>query len=194
MGQQRGGRVLVKVEHRDAGDPDQRAIGRFLQHDAVALGLSLRALRDLQRRRQELELPESVEDGAIIGPLDEHLDPMRVRHKRRENADRGRFRAGFEMYAASGYTSHDLWEAIVNKPSIDDPALMLVVPGHPELSFLYTKVVAGASKGSFVGTACSPPPSGNATCGSAMPPVGEALSAGQLAQIQNWIAQGALDN
>ncbi|TMA32039.1 MAG: hypothetical protein E6J79_19445 [Deltaproteobacteria bacterium] len=68
--------------------------------------------------------------------------------------------------------------AIVNRPSTERPALELVNPGAPEMSYLAWKI-GGA-------------PAGETILGSPMPLSGGPLSATEQATIRKWIAQGAL--
>jgi hypothetical protein len=68
------------------------------------------------------------------------------------------------------------YAAIVNVPSLEVPALKLVAPGKPKASYLLMKVEGTASQGA------------------PMPLTGSPLSAGQIQQISDWIAQGAPNN
>ncbi|GEM_PF-1405913 len=68
------------------------------------------------------------------------------------------------------------YAALVNVPSLEVPALKLVAPGKPKASYLLLKVEGTASQGA------------------PMPLTGTPLSAGQIQQISDWIAQGAQNN
>jgi hypothetical protein len=67
---------------------------------------------------------------------------------------------------------------IVNVPSMEVPADFRVDPGDPSDSYLYLKITAQQSVGTYM-----PPPT-----------TGDVLSAADKATIMNWIAQGALNN
>ena len=66
------------------------------------------------------------------------------------------------------------YEQLVNVPATTAASLLRVDPGHPENSFLLTKITG-------------PPPSE----GSLMPLTGAPLSSDQIALIRDWILQGA---
>jgi hypothetical protein len=68
------------------------------------------------------------------------------------------------------------YAAIVNVPSLEVPSLKLVTPGKPKASFLLMKVEGTASQGA------------------PMPLTGAPLSATQIQQLSDWIAQGAQKN
>jgi hypothetical protein len=68
------------------------------------------------------------------------------------------------------------YAAMVNVPSLEDPALKLVSPGKPKSSYLLMKVEGTASQGA------------------PMPLTGTPLSATQIRQLSDWIAQGAPNN
>jgi hypothetical protein len=69
----------------------------------------------------------------------------------------------------------DPWAALVNAPSVWDPAVHLVEPGSPGASLLYQKLL------------------GTQTLGAAMPP-GASLSADDIEVVRLWIASGAPDD
>src|SRR5262249_11892273 len=77
-----------------------------------------------------------------------------------------------------GMDQAEAYVAIVGKPSASMKCAgkMLVVPGHPEQSLFYLKLLD------------APP------CGDKMPLGGSALTADQLEQVRSWIANGAADN
>jgi hypothetical protein len=70
------------------------------------------------------------------------------------------------------------YAAIVNKPSTSDKCAgkTQVVPGHPEQSLFYLKLLD------------APP------CGDKMPLGGDPLTADELEQVRSWIANGAADD
>jgi hypothetical protein len=70
------------------------------------------------------------------------------------------------------------YSSIVNVPSMEVPADLRVDPGNPSQSYLYLKITAQQSVGSYM-----PPASTN-----------DVLSAADKATIMNWIAQGAPNN
>lgn len=74
-------------------------------------------------------------------------------------------------------TPGDAHGSLVNQPSVQDASLTLVVPGNAAASLLFTKVSQD-----------TPP------VGARMPLFGNNLSADQIALIQAWIDQGAMDN
>ena len=83
-----------------------------------------------------------------------------------------------------GNTSSDLdftpsaaYAELVDVQSVQYPSLDRVEPGDPEASFLVLKVRE------------STPPAGDQ-----MPPGGAELSAGEIAQIEQWINEGAANN
>ncbi|NOS99539.1 MAG: hypothetical protein HOP29_02810 [Phycisphaerales bacterium] len=80
---------------------------------------------------------------------------------------------GIALRATPG-EAHD---SMVNQPSVQDPTLMLIVPGDAEASLIYQKVSSD-----------SPP------VGMRMPSLGAPLTSDELALLRDWINQGALDN
>lgn len=80
---------------------------------------------------------------------------------------------GIDLELTAGQ-SHD---SLVNRPSSQSAAHMLVVPGDSAASLLFLKVSSNA------------PP-----VGSTMPLFGERLTSAELALVRDWIDQGALDN
>ena len=70
------------------------------------------------------------------------------------------------------------YAALVGKPSMSMKCAgkTLVVPGHPEESLFYLKLLDAPA------------------CGDKMPLGGSALTADQLEQVRSWIANGATDN
>ncbi|MFK7843775.1 MAG: cytochrome c [Rhodothermales bacterium] len=66
---------------------------------------------------------------------------------------------------------------IVNVPSVEQPSLLRVKPGDPEDSYLFRKI------------------RGDANIAGAQMPLGRSpLSAEQIALVESWILDGALDN
>jgi uncharacterized protein YjdB len=78
---------------------------------------------------------------------------------------------GMNLSAGSAYA------AIVNVPSNQQPSLLRVNPGNPDLSYLVRKIEGGPN-----------------ITGSRMPEGGPFLSSADVATIRNWIAQGAPNN
>lgn len=78
--------------------------------------------------------------------------------------------------------SSDTWRAaLVEIPSLQNPAMRLVEPGDPERSWLVVKIFAAHCEAT-----CDP----RLGCGGPMPP-GEPLSEHERATIIAWIADGA---
>jgi mono/diheme cytochrome c family protein len=71
------------------------------------------------------------------------------------------------------------------KPSAQAPGLARVKPGRPDESYLIQKL-----EGTHACNAAACPTS----CGGRMPPLGDPLSPEQIAQIRDWILQGAQNN
>jgi hypothetical protein len=67
-------------------------------------------------------------------------------------------------------------DRLVNKPSLEVPGKMLVVPGDPDASYLMEKL-----------TSAKP------TYGNRMPDMNSALDAGVIEGIRTWIKNGAKD-
>ncbi|MBM3316976.1 MAG: hypothetical protein FJY75_03895 [Candidatus Eisenbacteria bacterium] len=68
------------------------------------------------------------------------------------------------------------YAAIVERPSLQRPQLLLVHPGQPDSSYLYLKVVGAAG------------------IDGARMPIGGALSAASTETLRDWIARGAPSN
>jgi hypothetical protein len=98
--------------------------------------------------------------------------------------------AGSVCHGAAGdplrLTRCSSYGALVSARSSELPSVQLVVPGHPERSFLYHKLL-GDMYVSVPG--CD---EREANCGTRMPAVGgRALSAEDLEAVRCWIADGA---
>jgi hypothetical protein len=63
---------------------------------------------------------------------------------------------------------------LVNAPAFANPAVILVIPGDPDESYLVRKLEGGPN-----------------IQGEAMPPDGPALAAEEIQRIRDWIAAGA---
>ena len=79
-----------------------------------------------------------------------------------------------EPAAGLDLTADAAKNGLIGVPSVLDPSIMLVVPGEPENSFLYQKVLAGED-----------------LKGTPMPPEGALLEPCQIDMIRAWIANGA---
>ncbi len=86
-------------------------------------------------------------------------------------------------------TSTSVHAALVGVTADIDKSLVRVRPGDPDNSFLMMKL--HAASGGFKVTKCDEQ---TTVCGDPMPQGAPALEASQIARIERWITQGALDN
>ena len=91
-----------------------------------------------------------------------------------------------------------VYDGIVNKPTIEDPSLMFVNPGHPTDSYLMRKLDNGLSD-----ITCAPnntlemmfSSAMGMACGTFMPTTSQTiLDQSKRDIVREWIAQGAMDN
>lgn len=86
-----------------------------------------------------------------------------------------------------------LTEELINIPSATAPAVMLVMPGSPENSFMMTKIDGCQNVRGFTCTAQGGAVT-NGVCGDDMPQSQPPLPDSEKNMIRDWIAQGAKNN
>ncbi len=139
---------------------------------ATASGLAIALTTLLAGCPSPTDQPDPPVDGVVL--FSTHIQPIfnascRVCHRPGGIA----LLRGIEVQLLEGVS----YDFLVDRPSVQDPELTLVVPGDSSASLLYLKVSASA------------PP-----VGSRMPLNRSALTQTQINLIRDWIDQGALDN
>jgi hypothetical protein len=95
-----------------------------------------------------------------------------------------------------------VYAGLVGAKAVEDPSMSLVTTSDPENSFLWHKVNGDENSDLTVVSGCQPVANGPNACSDCIPqapcgvqmPLGSTLEPSAICVLQNWIAQGAMNN